>query len=56
VPLRPSTCLTQELVAASRKSAADFAAENSGALTRRRYERAKELISFLRDDLDWIAA
>ncbi len=53
-PLRPSTRLTQELVAASRKSAADFSEENSGALTRRRYDRAKELISLLRGDLDWI--
>src|SRR5919197_1481629 len=53
-PIKPSTRLTQELVAAPRKSAADFAEGDSGALTRRRYDRTKELIPLLRGDLDWI--
>src|SRR5919197_2546423 len=53
-PVKPSTRLTQELVAAPRKSAADFAERDSGALTRRRYDRTKELIPLLRGDLDWI--
>src|SRR5262245_30616779 len=53
-PVRPSTRLTQELVAAARKSAADLAAENSGALPRRRYGQVEELIRLLRGDLDWI--
>ena len=51
-PAKPSTRLTLELVAASRKSAGDFTEGDTGALTRRRYN--KELISLLRGDLDWI--
>jgi len=54
-PPTPSTRLTQELVAAPRQSAADFTEGDSGALTRRRYNRAKEVISLVRGDLDWIA-
>src|SRR5438552_8616516 len=55
-PTRPSTRLTMELgaVAASRESAGNPADENGRALTRRRYNRMKELIAQLRGDLDWI--
>jgi WD40 repeat protein len=53
-PVRPSTRLTQEIVAATRKGAADQSQENGGALTRRRYSQIQELIPLLRGDLDWI--
>jgi serine/threonine protein kinase/WD40 repeat protein len=53
-PVRPSTRLTQELVAASRQSAADSGGENGGALPRRRYGQIQELIHLLKGDLDWI--
>src|SRR5207237_731674 len=53
-PARPSTRLTKELVAASRQSAADSEDDESGALTRRGYNRTRELIDVLRGDLDWI--
>jgi len=53
-PVRPSTRLTQELVAASRQSAADSGEEDGGALPSRRYGQVEELIRLLRGDLDWI--
>jgi eukaryotic-like serine/threonine-protein kinase len=53
-PVKPSTRLTQELVAAPRQSAADSSGENGGALPRRRYGETQELIHVLRGDLDWI--
>jgi eukaryotic-like serine/threonine-protein kinase len=53
-PVKPSTRLTEELVAAPRQSAADSTDENGGALPRRRYGQIQELIHSLRGDLDWI--
>jgi WD40 repeat protein len=53
-PVRPSMRLTQEIVAATRKSAADQSQENGGALTRRRYSQIPKLIDLVRGDLDWI--
>ena len=53
-PVRPSTRLTRELVAASRQSAADSGGENGGALPSRRYGQIRELIHLVRGDLDWI--
>jgi serine/threonine protein kinase len=66
-PMRPSTRVTQELVAASRlvapklraggQSAADSKKDNSGALhpqSRVRYDHTEELVRFLKGDLDWI--
>ena len=53
-PVRPSTRLTQELVAASRQSAADSGEEDGGALPSRHYGQVEELIRLLRGDLDWI--
>jgi hypothetical protein len=52
-PVRPSTRLTQELVAASRQSAADSGKDKGGALPSRRYGKIEELIRLLRGDLDW---
>src|ERR1043166_71213 len=53
-PVRPSTKLTQELVTASRQSAADSGKDKGGALPSRRYGKIEELIRILRGDLDWI--
>ncbi len=55
-PPRPSTRLTMELAAvtATRESAARQTDGDSGALTRRRYNRIKDLIPLVRGDLDWI--
>ena len=53
-PLKPSTRLTQELIAASRQSAAGPYAGNGDALPRRRYGEIQKLIHLLRGDLDWI--
>jgi len=53
-PPKPSTRLVQELVAASRQSAADRTDENGGALTRRRYSQIQAFIPLVRGDLDWI--
>ncbi len=53
-PQRPSTRLTQELVAASRQSAGDLGKDNGGALPSRRYGKVEEVIRLLKGDLDWI--
>lgn len=53
-PVKPSTRLTQDLVAAPRQSAADSKGENGGALPSRRHGRIQELIHLVRGDLDWI--
>ncbi|MCW5551520.1 MAG: serine/threonine protein kinase [Verrucomicrobiae bacterium] len=53
-PLKPSTRLTQEFVAASRQSAAPPSGENGGALPSRRYDDTRSLIHALRGELDWI--
>src|SRR5262249_6119921 len=50
-PPRPSTRLTQQLVAASHKSAAELTGDNGGALTSRRNTSSKEQIH---SDLDGI--
>jgi len=53
-PVKPSTRLTQELVAAPRQSAGDSTGEDGGALPSRRYGQIQELIHLVRGDLDWI--
>jgi serine/threonine protein kinase/tetratricopeptide (TPR) repeat protein len=53
-PVKPSTRLTKEVVAAPRQSAADSGTGDGGALPRRRYGEIQELITALRGDLDWI--
>ena len=53
-PVKPSTRLAQELVAAPRQSAADSGGDNGGPLPSRRYGQTQELIHALRGDLDWI--
>jgi eukaryotic-like serine/threonine-protein kinase len=53
-PPRPSTKLTQVLVAASRQRAGDLPNQEGGAPTLRRYGSLKEQIKLLRGDLDWI--
>jgi len=53
-PPRPSTKLSQTLVAASRQNAAGPSREDGGALPRRRYAQVQETITLLQGDLDWI--
>ena len=53
-PMRPSTKLSQTLVAASRQNAAGPSREDGGALPRRRYAQVQETITLLQGDLDWI--